>query len=179
MRLAVEREPITLAELSNDKAPNLARPTVIEAIGTLRRRSMVERGEHGATFTLQSMVLEYVTNRVVETVAEEIERVQPRVLVELALIKAQAKGYVRQTQERLIGVPILQRVEARHSKDGAERRLLAFLEAWRGRPAAEQGYGPGNIVNLLRLLRGELRGMDLSNLAIRQAYLALVEIQGW
>src|SRR5207244_11644044 len=99
--------------------------TGMEAIERLRSRSMVERGEHGATFTLQSMVLEYVTNRVVETVAEEIERVQPRVLVELALINAQAKEYVRQTQARLIGVPILQRTEARDSQVGAEPRELA------------------------------------------------------
>ena len=60
---------------------------------------------------------------------------------------------------------------------GAERRLLELLEGWRGRPPAEQGYGPGNVVNLLRLLRGDLRGLDLSRLAIRQAYLQGVEAQ--
>src|SRR5262249_2484748 len=49
---------------------------------------------------------------------------------------------------------------------------------WRGRPAAEQGYGPGNVVNLLRLLRGDLRGLDLSRLTLRQAYLKGIEAQG-
>ena len=109
-RLAVEREPISLAELSRDMAPGVGRSTVVEAIETLRRRSLVERGERGATFTLQSMVLEYVTDRLVETVADEIGRGQPVVLVEQPLIKAQAKDYVRQTQERLIGAPILQQL---------------------------------------------------------------------
>jgi WD40 repeat protein len=33
------------------------------------------------------------------------------------------------------------------------------------------------VVNLLRLLRGDLRGLDLSRLAIRQAYLAEVDAQ--
>jgi WD40 repeat protein len=33
------------------------------------------------------------------------------------------------------------------------------------------------VINLLRLLRGQLRGLDLSHLAIRQAYLAMVEAQ--
>ena len=102
---------------------------------------------------------------------------QPVVLVEQPLIKAQAKDYVRQTQERLIGAPILQRLTAQHGDGGAEQRLLALLDGWRGRPAAEQGYGPGNVVNLLRLLRGDLRGLDLSRLAIRQAYLAEVDAQ--
>jgi len=43
--------------------------------------------------------------------------------------------------------------------------------------AGEQGYGPGNAINLLRLLRGQLRGLDLSHLTIRQAYLVDVEAQ--
>jgi transcriptional regulator with XRE-family HTH domain len=175
--LAVEREPISLAELAMDMAPTVGRSTLVEAIETLRRRSLVERGERGATFTLQSMVLEYVTDRLVETVAEEIERGQPVVLVEEPLIKAQAKDYVRQTQERLIGAPILQRLKTHHGERGADQCLLALLEAWRGRAAVEQGYGPGNVVNLLRLLRNNLRGTDLSQLALRQVFLQGVDAQ--
>jgi hypothetical protein len=124
------------------------------------------------------MVLEYVTDRLVESVADEIERGDAVTLVELPLIKAQAKDYVRQTQERLIGEPIVQRLNATHSGAGAEQLLLALLDGWRGRPAAVQGYGPGNVVNLLRLLRGDLRGLDFSRLALRQAYLQGVEAQG-
>src|SRR5262249_42530479 len=128
-------------------------------------------------FTLQSMVLEYVTDQLVDTVVDEVSRGEPAVLVEQPLIQAQAKEYVRQTQERLIGAPILQRLNAQHAQAGTEARLLALLDGWRGRPAVEQGYGPGNVVNLLRLLRGNLRGLDFSRLAIRQAYLAQVDAQ--
>ena len=110
------------------------------------------------------MVLEYVTDRLVETAADEITRGESLMFVDRPLIKAQAKDYVRQTQERLIGAPILQRLSAQGGDAGAERRLLALLDAWRDRPASEQGYGPGNIVNLLRVLRGDLRRMDLSRL---------------
>ena len=60
---------------------------------------------------------------------------------------------------------------------GSGGRWLALLAGWRDRSAAEQGYGPGSLVNLLRLLRGNLRGLDLSRLALRQAYLAGVEAQ--
>jgi WD40 repeat protein/transcriptional regulator with XRE-family HTH domain len=175
--LAVEREPIDLAELSAEMSPMVARGAVIEAIETLRRRSLVERGERGASFTLQSLVLEYVTDRLVETVAEEIGSGQPLVLLEQPLIKAQAKEYVRQAQERLIGAPVLARLTAEHTRHGSESQLLALLDAWRGRPNAEQAYGPGNVVNLLRLLRGELRGLDLSNLEIEHAYLADMDAQ--
>ncbi len=176
-RLAVEREPISLAELSRDMAPGVGRSTVVEAIENLRRRSLVEPGERGATFTLQSMVLEYVIDRLVETVADEIGRGQPVVLVEQPLIKAQAKDYVRQTQERLIGEPILEQLRASGGTEGAEQWLRALLEGWRARPDLEQGYGPGNVVNLLRLLRGNLRGLNLSHLSIRQAYLQDIDAQ--
>jgi len=177
-RLAVEREPISLAELSREMAPGLGRRSaVIEAIETLRQRSLVERGERGATFMLQSMVLEYMTDRLIETVADEIGGGQPAVLIELPLIKAQAKDYVRQTQERLIGLPIVRHLQAHLTDGSAGQRLLALLDGWRGRPLVEQGYGPGNVVNLLRLHRGELRGTDLSRLALRQVYLQGVDAQ--
>ena len=84
---------------------------------------------------------------------------------------------MRHIQERLIGAPILQRLKADHGEDETEQRLLALLDGWRGWPGAEQGYGPGNLVNLLRLLRGHLRGRDLSRLVIRQGYLAEVDAQ--
>jgi WD40 repeat protein/transcriptional regulator with XRE-family HTH domain len=176
-RLAVDREPITLAELAREMPPNVSRGTVVEALEALLRRSLAEPGERRSTFTLQSMVLEYMTDRLVESAADEIVRGQPVVLVEQPLIKAQAKEYVRETEERLIGAPILQRLNDQYTDGGTELQLLELLETWRGRSAEEQGYGPGNAVNLLRLLRGNLRGMDLSRLAIRQAYLAVVEIQ--
>src|SRR5713226_9224109 len=98
-------------------------------------------------------------------------------LVDQPLIKAQAKDYVRQTQERLIGEPMLQKLTAQHGADEVEQRLLMLLDGWRNRPNTEQGYGPGNVVNLLRLQRRDLRGRDMAGLAIRQAYLAGVEAQ--
>jgi WD40 repeat protein/transcriptional regulator with XRE-family HTH domain len=175
-RMAVEREPIGLAELSAEMAPSFGQSTVIEAIETLRRRSLVEPAGEGAKFTLQSMVLEYATDRLVDAVTDEIARGEPAILVEQALISATAKEYARQTQERLIGAPILRQLEEGAGAAVAPR-LLAMLDEWRGRPAAEQGYGPGNIVNLLRLLRGDLRGVDLSRLDLRQVYLQAVDAQ--
>jgi WD40 repeat protein len=176
-RLAIEREPIGLAELGRDMPSSVGRRAVVEAIQTLRRRSLVERGERGATFTLQSMVLEYVTDRLVETAAAQIGAGQAAVLIALPLIKAQAKDYVRETQERLIGTPILQRLNAQYAEAGTQSRLLALLDGWRGRPAADQGYGPGNVANLLRLLRGELRGLDFSRLTMLHLYLQGVDAQ--
>ena len=177
--LAVKREPVQMAAILAALGPLAGRGAVLEAIEALRRRSLVERAEAvgPAAFTLQSVVLEYVTDRLVEHVVDEIGGGQPEELVEQPLIKAQAYEYARQAQERLIGAPILQQLNVRHGASGTEARLLALLENWRDRPLAVQAYGPGNVVNLLRLLRGDLRQQNLSRLELREAYLAEVDAQ--
>src|SRR5262249_25453936 len=89
-----------------------------------------------------------------------------------------AKEYVRRTQERVILAPVIERLVAACGNPlAAQHRLLDLLSQFRELPLAEQGYGPGNVVNLMRLLRGDLRKIDLSGLLIRQAYLEEVEAQ--
>jgi WD40 repeat protein/transcriptional regulator with XRE-family HTH domain len=177
--LAVAREPVALAELLAVLGSRVGRGPLLEAVEGLRRRSLVERAEMAgaAAFTLQSVVLEYVTDRLVDEVADEIGRGEPLQLVAQPLIKAQAKEYVRQTQERLIGGPILERLNTRANGGQAQQLLLALLAGWRARSPAEHGYGPGNVVNLLRLRRGNLCNLDLAHLELRQAYLAGVDAQ--
>jgi WD40 repeat protein/transcriptional regulator with XRE-family HTH domain len=177
-RLAVEREPVGLVELAADLGPRFGRRAVLEAVEGLRRRSLLERTVRGPLFALHSVVLEYVTDQLVEDVAQELVLGEPDLLLRQPLLKATAKDYVRRSQERLIGGPILERLRERYGRDGeVERRLVGLLDTRRGRSVEEQGYGPGNVVNLLRLLRGDLRGADLSGLAIRQGYLQDVEAQ--
>jgi WD40 repeat protein len=176
--LAVDREPVSLNVLLEALGLRAGRAGVLDAVEALRRRSLVERAQIDGTtaFTLQSVVLEYVTDSLVQGVANEVERGQPALLVEQPLVKAQAKEYVRQAQERLIAGPILQSLSVRLGESGTRQQLVTLLGSWRNRPTEEQGYGPGNAVNLLRLsLQNDLREMDLSRLVIRQAYLAGVD----
>jgi WD40 repeat protein/transcriptional regulator with XRE-family HTH domain len=178
--LAAQREPVRLTELLAEFGPVVGRGAVLDTVEALRRRSLLERVETDGTvaFTLQPVVLEYVTDWLVEAVSDEIVRGGGAQLTARPLVKAQAKEYVRYTQERLIGAPILQLLNAQYAESGTRQKLLAQLEDWRARPLGEHGYGPGNVVNLLRLLRGgDLRGLDFSGLSLRQAYLAGVQAQ--
>jgi WD40 repeat protein/transcriptional regulator with XRE-family HTH domain len=175
--LAVERVPIPFNTLATDLERVAPRAAAQEAVAILQRRSLLERGERDATFTLQPVVLEYMTDRVVADVCQEIVSGQPALLVSHALVKATAKDFVRRSQERLIVRPLLEALARVAGVARVEPSLMLLLEAWRGRSPAEQGYGPGNVVNLLRLLRGDLRGLDLSRLSIRQAYLQEVDAQ--
>src|SRR5262249_22532989 len=96
--LAVEREPVTIAELLGEIGPRVGRGVLVESIEALRQRSLVDRAEAAgaSAFTLQSVVLEYVTDRLVSKVCEEITLGAPVQLVAQPLIRAQAREYVRE-----------------------------------------------------------------------------------
>ncbi|MBV9282393.1 MAG: AAA family ATPase, partial [Chloroflexi bacterium] len=174
--LAIEREPVGFVELVGDLEPPAPRGDVLEAIEGLRGRSLLERGRQGGGFSLQPVVLEYATNRLVSAAVREIQDGEFTLLRTHALLKALSKSYVRQSQERLIVTPILNRlVTAYESKERVERRLVQVLEELRLQHG--QDYAPGNVITLLHLLRGNLRGLDLSHLFIRQVYLQEVDAQ--
>src|SRR5205807_5433078 len=176
--LAILREPVTLDDLRAVLVSPLPRMQVLEAVDGLRRRSLSERGQRTGSFTLQSVVLEYVTSRLVTTASEEIGQGRLLRFREHGLSQAGAKDYVRQTQERLLLAPLLAGLESVYQgRAEVEGQLRALLEGLRERAEEAQGYGPANLVALLRLLRGDLRGLDLSQLSLRGVYLQGVELQ--
>jgi WD40 repeat protein/transcriptional regulator with XRE-family HTH domain len=176
--LAILREPVTLEDLLAVLVAPLAHVQVLEAVDGLRRRSLIERGQRAGSFTLQSVVLEYVTTKLVTTASQEIGQGRLLRLLEHGLSQAGAKEYVRQTQQRLLLAPLLARLQSMcQGRAEVEGQLRAVLDALRERAEEAQGYGPANLVALLRLLRGDLRGLDLSRLALRGVYLQGVELQ--
>jgi WD40 repeat protein/transcriptional regulator with XRE-family HTH domain len=175
--LAIEREPVDFVTLMADVGPGVPATDVVEAIESLQRHSFLERSARG-TFTLQPVVLEYASDRLVREVAAEVTAGTSPLLCRYSLVRATAKDYVRRSQELLLALPLLERLRYADPRATAvQARLVALLEDWRGRDWFEQGYGPGNVVNLLRLLRGDLRGLNVAGLTIRQAYLQDVEAQ--
>src|SRR5262249_41478477 len=176
--LAVERELVPLAGLLADLGEVMPQREVLAALESLLRRMLIERGSDRPTFTLQPIVREYLTDQLVRAICQELVDGQSQLLQRYALVQATARDYVRRSQEQLIASALLERLAVVAGGAGAvELQLLTVLESWRDKPLIEVGYGPGNVINLLRLLRGHLRGLDLTRLAIRQAYLQGVEAQ--
>ena len=133
--LAINREPVSLSELQADLVTPLSPPKFLEALNSLLRRFLIEKS--GACFTLQPVVMEYLTQQLIEQVCAEVARLKEGWTVESdapvivtatlplsnqpvnlppakeqlfkshALIKATAKDYVRDTQIRLILKPVL------------------------------------------------------------------------
>ena len=174
--LVILREPVTLEELQAVQVTLLG--GALEALDSLQRRSLIERGHRPGSFTLQSVVLEYVTTVLIAAVSEEIQQGQVDLLIQHGLELAQSKEDLRQAQERLLLQPILARLRRRSQRRSeVDALLLKRLEQVRQRNEYAQGYGPANLVALLRLHCGHLRGLDLSQLVFREAYLQGVEMQ--
>ncbi len=110
--LAIVREPVNLEELMALPGAPKPRGQMLEAVEALRRRSLIERGQRPGCFTLQAVVLEYATARLIAEAASEIEQGRLARLIEHGLELATAKEYVRQAQERLIVVPLLAQVRS-------------------------------------------------------------------
>jgi WD40 repeat protein/transcriptional regulator with XRE-family HTH domain len=176
--LAIAREPLDPQELLSLLVTPLPPGQVLSAVDGLRRRSLIERGQRPGSVTLHPVVLEYVMELLIEEAVSEIAQGRLSLLIEHGLSQARARDYVRQTQERLLLTPILARLGGAYpGRAEVEERLLSLLAQMRERAEYAQGYGPANLLALLRQRRGHLRGLDLSQLALRRVSLQGIEMQ--
>lgn len=175
--LAILREPVTAPQLANVLVHPLPGAQLLEALDALRGRSLIERGQMKGSFTLQSVVLEYATTRLIEAAVNEIERGRLSLLVDHGLELVNSKEYIREAQVRLIVTPLLARLRSSLREPTAlQARVLALLEPLRGQSDEYQGYVPANLLALLRALRGDLSGLDLRKLSVRNADLRGVNL---
>jgi len=173
--LAINREPVSRSELKEDILSQIAREKVAETLQSLQLRLPIERIAAG--FTLQPVLIEYITKRLIEQVCEEIRTGQPALLNSYALSKAQAKDYIRNSQYRLILKPVQDRLsDIFGKKTNIETNLKQILLILQKESLLKPGYAGGNILNLLCQMQTDLSGYDFSNLTVWQAYLQGVNL---
>ncbi len=169
--LAIEREPIDSATLWEDCRFALSsKKELLDTLVSLQRRSLVEASTQ-QLMTLQPVVMEYVTESLVLQAADEITTGNIHLLFSHALLKAQAREYLREAQVRLILTPLAEQLLLKLGKEGIEQRCKTFLSQLHRSPTLQRGYAAGNLLNLLLFMQYDLQGYDFSHLAIRQAFL--------
>lgn len=180
--LAIEREPVAAATLRDDLVQKETARTFLEALRSLQRRSLLESVAN--LFTLQNVVIEYVTERLIESICTELlaeghgaraENLAFSFLNRFALLKAQAKEYVRQSQVRLILQPLAERLQMRLGVQKLQERLHALLQKLRSQVPRPPGYAAGNILNLVLHLGFDTAQYDFSGLNVWQADLRELE----
>lgn len=171
--LAIEREPVAIADLKENILSSITATQIPLTLQSLQRRFPLEKQED--CFSLQPIVMDYITERLVEQVCAELVSNQgvATFLQRYALLKATAKDYIRESQIRVIVQPVLARLTAKlNTKAALGIQLQHILRSLRNDHPEQQGYAGGNIINLLHQLDVDLTSYDFSGLTIRQAYLA-------
>jgi len=172
--LAVNREPASVSELREDILSPVAKEEVPSTLQSLQRRLPLEvsKVNEERRFGLQPVLIEYMTERLIEQVCEEIRTGEIELLNRHALLKALAKDYVREFQVRLILKPITDRLIANlGSKSSLEAKLKQVLSRLREESPLQPGYVGGNALNLLCHMETDLRSDNFSYITIWQAYL--------
>ena len=192
--LAIEREAITLQQLEANLAQHPPKRTFIEALRALQRRSLVEQSN--ATFTLQNVTIEYLTDRLIELMVSDLigqlsstgqtsngADADPTSCLETspfnryALIKAETKESVRASQVRLILQPVALRLVGHFGRAGLTTATKRLLNRLRTTMPQRPGYAAGNLLNLLQGLGIALHGLNFASLTVWQADLRGVQLQ--
>ena len=197
--LAIGREPMPMIDLEgllhpawnqhppgDDRAvPSAKKVTtnssLLTVLQSLRRRSILFAGgqidQSKRYWSLQPMVMEYVTSRFVDRICTEIEQQQPFLLNTHPISQANAKEYLRQAQLRLIVQPAIDRLRTSiGNPQQIGTHLQLILAKWRISNSRQPGYLTGNLLNFLTYLKLDLTSLDCSELVIQQAYLVGIEL---
>jgi hypothetical protein len=168
--LAIGREAVSISQLLADFIPSGFRSQVLAALQSLDRQSLIEKSS--GCFTLQPVVMEYVTAVLIDKICAEITTLDVTIFNSHALIQAQAQDYVRESQVRMILVPLVEQLLGKlRSKLEIKQQLDRVLVKLQSEFAGTDSYAGGNLINLLRHLHIDSTGYDFSGLCIRQAYL--------
>ena len=174
--LTINREPIPPLELKEDILDPENKEEVLENLQLLKRRLPLEVTT-GRGFTLQPVLIEYVTEQLIKNVSEEIKKEDIDLFNKYTLLKASATDYVRETQTRLIIKPIISKLKKSFNTTAIKEKLNQIISELRDNSPHKPGYTCGNIVNLLcQIDDNNLNDYNFSHLTIWQAYLQGVNL---
>ncbi len=178
--LAIQREPISLANIEAHLQPLGRDLALVQTIDSLQQRSLLEVTQ-GQRYTLQNVVMEFMTGATIRELVSEIttdnldESLDPQPELfffnSLALYPASSPTYVRDVQQRLILRPLVGQLSVEQGRDNVIESCQKLLYFYR-QAGLIPGYGGGNIINLLMALAVDLQGYNLTNL-----YIAEVDFQ--
>ena len=173
--LAIDQEPVSDLELTEDIISWQAKQELIQSLASLRRRSLIKNTTLG--YTQLPVLREYIINRLIDELCQEIQTGLIKLLNSYSLCKATSKDYIRETQVRQIITPLLERLlQELGGKRNVENKLKQIIFNCQQQSPQAPGYLGGNILNILCELETDLTNYDFSNLTISQAYLQGVNL---
>ena len=152
--LAIHREGVTPAKLHQEILPKVPWRELLEALDSLQARSLIfdERSlidTGSGNLTQQPVIMEYVTERFIQTIEKEIITGNLNLFRTHALIEAQTQDYLRDAQIQLILHPLTERLLTHFATPAQlEKHLCQILASLQHQAATQTGYAGGNLLNL-------------------------------
>jgi WD40 repeat protein len=171
--LAIHRTLTPLVQLETDIIPRVSKLQLLGALESLSRRSFLE--QKSGQYTLQPVVMEYITHRLIERMNEELmsngQIEEGSLFVSHALSITNAKPEIKESQMQMILAPIASHLKtALRSPQILRLHLQSILQRLQ-KVQIDCAYAAGNIINLARYLSIDLTGWDFSSLSIWHANL--------
>lgn len=173
--LAINREWTAVSELQEDVVPTVPKNRILEALEALCRRNLLE--QQGGNYTQQPVVMEYVCDRLIEQIVDELTTTELTLFITQALVKTTVPEYVRESQQRLILAAIADEFRQQFTAIASvEQQILRLLTVLRRSESQWSGYGAGNLINFCHYLGLNLSHFDFSGLRIWHAHLQQAEL---
>lgn len=192
--LAINREGTSIDELLRDLIPSVSKQKVLDSLESLSWRNLIEKveptvmGQPRATtildsskghrfvcYTQQPVVMEYICDRFVEKIVDELEgalQIPNPLFHSHALIKTTVQDYIRESQTRLILEPIAKQLHSLLPRqDKLEHHLKTILHQLRDSSGSAPNYAGGNLLNLCCTLAIDLTEFNFSHLQVWHPYL--------
>lgn len=159
--LAIERQPVSLSRLKTNLRGAVPSSELLAVLESLGRRSLIDKEQKSPDstqlFTLQPVVMKYVTNQFIEQASKDIsEAIKAQQIEKLGLlrthtlVKEQEPEYIKSIPESLILTRIQERLCLSFGNANCmEVRLRDLLSRLRGYPSQVIGYAEDNLLKLL------------------------------
>ena len=158
--LAIKNEPLT-----REKIKSLS-PSYNTYINNLESLSLIIHYPSG--YTQSPMIMDYVTEKIIDQVVEDISTQNPQIINDYPLIDSQAKEYIKDIQKRRLIEPIVDKLLKSKNLRGKQKikeNLFLLLDNWR-REQPVYGYMGGNILTLFLHLDIDLKSSDFSQIPL-------------
>lgn len=169
--LAVNRRPMSLIELQRFLVSHISKRDSSSVLQNLQMRIPLERSKAG--FTVQPIIIEYVTEKIIDLSANELSNSEIVFLNQHCLVMATTQDYIKETQFRLLVKPISDVITSSVGKNGFAQRLLSMLQKAQDlyqKGELSSGYLGGNIVNIILYNNFDISTYNFSNLPVWQAH---------
>lgn len=168
--LGIHRESVSISKLEKDILSIKKRQNITSNLQSLCRKLPIETNSIG--FTLQPVLIEYVTEVLIEIFHQEIVDERYEILSSHSIINALEKDYIRDTQIRLILNPLYERlISTLRKPKKISDKFNKILYRSRGERQGIPDYIAGNILNFVVQTEIDPATVNFSHSYITRGYL--------